>query len=189
MGLVRRWLTDAGRSTAGGVPKASSEAMTHMGNKCILDGDSIYCPKCKTTGYVKHVKPDANAWLISVGNGVSKMQCLSDDLCICKCTPPPRMIASDIETEQTACHVHSSEIVGDAVHWYIATGNDPSAIGITHDQRFKLTDENTGEPISGQSYVLECNGHTVEGETDADGMTQAIHAKSGASQVTIFLKA
>ncbi|MDY7576737.1 hypothetical protein RGU70_00155 [Herbaspirillum sp. RTI4] len=80
------------------------------------------------------------------------------------------------------------EIIGNGVSWFLNSGYDPAALGISADQRFLITDENTGEVLAGAAYVLECEGHQVEGVTDSDGMTQAIHAKAAAQSVTVYLK-
>ncbi|MFC0250765.1 PAAR domain-containing protein [Massilia consociata] len=44
------------------------------------------------------------------------------------------------------------------------------------DQHFLLTDQQTGEPLRDRHYRLTCNGKTVGGKSDANGMTQKIAA-------------
>jgi uncharacterized Zn-binding protein involved in type VI secretion len=51
--------------------------------------DPVLCPVCKTTGRIQ-----CDGARISTTGPDGREAALSDDLCICKCLPPPKLVAS-----------------------------------------------------------------------------------------------
>jgi type VI secretion system secreted protein VgrG len=55
-----------------------------------------------------------------------------------------------------------------------------------HDQRVRITDLNTGEPLSGQRYRVEMeDGQVIEGTTDTEGMTQMLKSSIAFGRYTL----
>jgi uncharacterized Zn-binding protein involved in type VI secretion len=75
------------KTTAGGIVKTAGSEDSLDGALCPLEGDLIDCPACGTQGVIKCVGPRISETF----NG--KEFALSDDLCICQCNPPPKLIA------------------------------------------------------------------------------------------------
>lgn len=86
--IRRRYHIRAGaKTTAGGTVKASSTWFRIDGVPVACEGDPVDCPACGTQGTIQCVMPRNPERL----NG--KEVALSDDACICNCSPPPRLIA------------------------------------------------------------------------------------------------
>jgi len=173
---------DDGLTPGGGVvkPRPQQYPSTYHGKLACYEGDPVYCNTCKSWGVTKCVPPYRPHT-----DPEGRQANLDGDLCLCKCPTPPRLKAS---FDNVRMGFEGHEIVGDAVSWFINAGHDPAAIGLRADQRFLITDVNTGEALAGVAYVLECDGVRVEGVTDGDGMTQAIHANTDAQPITVYLK-
>ena len=181
-GLVRHWICDGDLTTAGGTVKAKKLGESILGKDVAHEGDPIECPTCKSTGHIKCVPP------IRPAKGMDGRQKSAEgDLCICKCPTPPRLMASQTLSKAA---FNTAEIASNpaAVDWFVRAGHSVASIGLVANQRFLIADENTGEPQVGVSYVLECNGRQMEGVTDAEGMTQAIHFTKENEPVTVYLK-
>jgi uncharacterized Zn-binding protein involved in type VI secretion len=80
-------ITLGARTTAGGVVTTACTLDTLDGVPLALEGDTVDCPACQCKG---RIKCDGRR-VSSIING--KEYALSDDLCICNCDPPPRLIA------------------------------------------------------------------------------------------------
>ncbi|QCP53177.1 PAAR domain-containing protein [Trinickia violacea] len=76
-------------TTAGGRVQASGRDDPIDGVPVAYENDPVWCEKCRTTGYIACVGPRVS----STGSD-GRQQALSDDLCRCRCTPAPRLIAS-----------------------------------------------------------------------------------------------
>lgn len=160
-------------------PKPQKYPSTYHGKLACYEGDPVFCNACQSWGVTKCVqpyRPDTDP--------EGRQANLDGDLCLCKCPTPPRLKAS---FDDVRMGFGGHEIVGDAVSWFINAGHDPATIGLGADQRFLITDITTGEALAGTAYVLECDGLRVEGVTDDDGMTQAIHARGDGQPVTVYL--
>ncbi len=77
------------RTIVGGVVEAGDSADMLNGREQAYEGDPVSCPVCKTTGKIKCDGPR----LPTTGPD-GRQAALSDDLCICQCTPSPRLVAS-----------------------------------------------------------------------------------------------
>ncbi|WP_179403118.1 PAAR domain-containing protein [Burkholderia guangdongensis] len=76
-------------TTAGGLVRAGDRS-DHIGaSEQAYEHDPVWCPVCKTTGKIQC----AGARISSTGPD-GREAALSDDLCICQCSPPPKLVAS-----------------------------------------------------------------------------------------------
>jgi uncharacterized Zn-binding protein involved in type VI secretion len=82
-------------TTAGGVVKTASTKFNLNGAPLAVEGDLVDCPACHSEGVIKVVAPR----LPDRYNG--KQFALSDDLCVCKCNPPPKLVADQMFEYQT----------------------------------------------------------------------------------------
>lgn len=90
--IQRRYhIRDGAKTTAGGTVRASTTWYKLNGAPVACEGDTMDCPACGTTGIIQCVMPRIPERVNS------KEIALSGDLCICQCSPPPKLIA-----EQTA---------------------------------------------------------------------------------------
>lgn len=96
MGIaLRRALIKLGdKTTAGGTVIEGEPASRHHGTPLSYHGASIYCPACKQTGKACNVPP------MRPMRFMGKQALLENDICLCGCQPPPRLIAS-----QSTMHV------------------------------------------------------------------------------------
>ncbi|MGF6757000.1 PAAR domain-containing protein [Paraburkholderia sp. GAS42] len=80
-------------TTGGGRVIATTQHDTIRGRAVAYEHDPVWCPKCHTTGRIVCVgkRPPSR------GPG-GREQALSDDWCLCKCDPPPRLIALQRES-------------------------------------------------------------------------------------------
>jgi len=97
--IKRYYITLGAGTTAGGKVTTASSFMSINGVKAALDGDKVWCEQCHAEGHIALDGPR----LSSTCNG--RQYALGDDLCICKCNPPPRLVA--VQT-------HSSQIIDGA---------------------------------------------------------------------------
>ena len=92
---MRRALIKLGdKTTAGGTVVDGEPASKHHGTPLSYHGASIYCPACKQTGRACNVPP------MRPMGFMGKQALLENDICLCGCQPPPRLIAS-----QSTMHV------------------------------------------------------------------------------------
>lgn len=86
--MRRRILIQGDKTTVGGVVLDGVQSGFNGGIPIAFHGSQIWCPVCKTNGRLVN---DGPRQPMSFG-GVQVA--LENDLCVCKCTPPPRLIAS-----------------------------------------------------------------------------------------------
>lgn len=92
---MRRALIKLGdKTTAGGTVIEGEPASKHHGTPLSYHGAHIYCPACKQTGKACNVPPTRPMRFMG------KQALLENDICLCGCQPPPRLIAS-----QSTMHV------------------------------------------------------------------------------------
>jgi uncharacterized Zn-binding protein involved in type VI secretion len=94
--IYKRYYIRAGAKTdAGGVVKASSQHHMVNGMPLAREGDPIDCPACGTQGVIQCTTPRISHTLDG------KEFALSDDLCICECSPAPKLVADQGYKYQT----------------------------------------------------------------------------------------
>jgi uncharacterized Zn-binding protein involved in type VI secretion len=87
--MTRYLILDDDRTTANGAVHAKAAPFVLDGRPIAHENDDVVCPTCNTTGKIQCV----GARLPMTGPD-GRQVALSDDLCICKCTPAPKLVAS-----------------------------------------------------------------------------------------------
>ncbi|MEM5310668.1 PAAR domain-containing protein [Paraburkholderia sp. JHI869] len=86
---MRRYLILSGDKTAvNGTVVAAPTTVQFEGRDIAHEGDDVQCPACDTTGKIRCDETHQ----MTAPDG--RRAALSDDLCICKCDPPPKLVAS-----------------------------------------------------------------------------------------------
>ncbi|MCA8494969.1 PAAR domain-containing protein [Burkholderia arboris] len=78
-------------TTAGGVVQGGDSGDLLNGREQAYENDPVMCPACGSVGVIKCDGPRH-----SMTGPDGRQAALSDDLCICKCVPPPKLIASQL---------------------------------------------------------------------------------------------
>ena len=92
---MRRYnITTGSTTTVGGKVTSGCEGTSFNGEMISREGDRVACPACGTEGFIALTGPHLHEeW-----NG--KQAALEGDLCICKCDPPPELIANQSSKSQ-----------------------------------------------------------------------------------------
>ncbi len=181
--MHRYHITLGASTSAGGKVISATSCCSIDGVIVALEGDAIFCPACKSPGKIKIFGPRIpESW-----NG--KQVALQDDLCLCKCASPPRLIANQR---------HKYQVVGGAADTSAGTAEQTAttareaiqaaALGEQPAQvALRLLDDVTRAPIVGRRYRLELPGRVIEGVTDNGGYTQPINAADRAQLLAWYL--
>jgi uncharacterized Zn-binding protein involved in type VI secretion len=87
--MHKRYLITLGAPTSsGGKVTSATSGRLIAGVPVALEGDKVHCPQCGTDGEIKPGGPR----LTERWNG--REVALQDDLCICKCSPPPKLVSA-----------------------------------------------------------------------------------------------
>ena len=87
MSQKRYYIRAGAKTTADGIVRATSTFMKLNGLPVAREGDPVDCPACGEEGVIQCVMP-------RLRNQFDGKECaLSDDLCICACSPAPRLVA------------------------------------------------------------------------------------------------
>lgn len=159
--LLKRYHIRLGaKTTAGGIVKTASTRHFLNGSPLAVERDLIDCPACGSEGVIEVVPPR----LRDTYNG--KEFALSDDLCICKCSPPPKLVA-DQHMRYQMMAVASVESAKEA---------EARAVSANTEELLpmRLAEATTGRAHANCSYRLELRDKVIEGVTDADGLTRPL---------------
>jgi uncharacterized Zn-binding protein involved in type VI secretion len=176
---VRRYLIVLGdKTTAGGVVIQAEPTCTNHGKPLAYHGAQVYCHACKTTGYISNMPPYRTMTLMG------KQVALENDVCICKCSPPPRLIASQ---NNASMSFEADELAAMGLR---ADGSPlPKATAATHgtfDERFVLKD-GSGNGLANTYYTIKLpSGELRHGTTDSEGRT-ARYQTNGARNIAVHL--
>ncbi|QBE62738.1 PAAR domain-containing protein [Pseudoduganella lutea] len=175
--VIRYHITLGARTTAGGAVISASSARFINGVKVAVEDDKIACPACKSTGVIKPGGPR----IPETCDG--KQVALQDDLCICKCAPPPRLIANQtLKSQRIDGEGHAAGMALKAA----LVADDQSAIEQVSDDALPLllVHPGTEEPFNYRAYRLELtDDRTIQGTTDEDGATRPLTADERKSLV------
>jgi uncharacterized Zn-binding protein involved in type VI secretion len=164
----RFFICDGDVTTAGGVVTATGTHMPIYGRAVALEGDSVQCPSCKSTGHIQCVPP-----MRPVTGHANKQCSVEGDLCICQCTSPPRLIASQ---RQASMGFSASEIASTsgAATWLAHAGASLAGFGYTFD-RVVVLKNRSGGPLKNLPYKITLEtGQVFEGVTDGAGQTEKV---------------
>jgi uncharacterized Zn-binding protein involved in type VI secretion len=178
--IHRRYhIRDGAKTTAGGIVRASSQWLIVNGKALAREGDPVNCTACGTQGVIKCVMPRLT------DRFEGKEYALSDDLCICKCSPPPKLIAdqdykcqililASVESPEEAAMRKAEEAAARTAS--AKTAAAPAVSAKTADLRpLRFLDQETGKPHANRPYRLEMTGgKVVQGTTDANGCTRPL---------------
>jgi len=86
--MKRYYITVGAKTTVGGTVVNGLPRSRINGQAMAREGDEVKCPECNSFGTIICVEPRlSEAW-------DGRKPALHDDLCKCKCDPPPRLIAN-----------------------------------------------------------------------------------------------
>ncbi|UZA16253.1 PAAR domain-containing protein [Moraxella bovis] len=90
MPLTRYYILENDTTTAGGIVQTTTNPIVFNvdGKKQSCIGDDVWCSACQSMGKIVPTGPRLS---FSLGGA---MPALNDDLCLCKCNPPPKLINS-----------------------------------------------------------------------------------------------
>ncbi|RKT26453.1 putative Zn-binding protein involved in type VI secretion [Paraburkholderia sp. RAU2J] len=173
--MKRYFIVLGDKTTAGGVVIQGEESCTNHGKPLAYHGAQVYCHACKTTGYICNIPP----YRPMVLRG--KQVALENDICLCKCEPPPRLIASQ---NTSSMSFDSGEL---AAMGYTSNGTRilQAAADALYDEQFTLTDS-VGTPLPNTYYTIIRPGDVLHGTTDSQGRT-ARYQTNGAQHISIHL--
>jgi uncharacterized Zn-binding protein involved in type VI secretion len=92
--VERYHITVGAKTTANGTVRTGCTNCSINGMDQAREGDEVYCPTCETIGVIVCDGPR----LVDTTNGLNFA--LEGDLCYCKCTPRPRLIANQTLSSQ-----------------------------------------------------------------------------------------
>ena len=166
---MRRYLiTLHARTTAGGRVSRASAGVEIDGAPVALEGDTVECPACAGRGRIVCVGPRIpETW-----NG--RHLALENDLCSCRCVPPPRLLPRQSLRAQVL------KDCGGA----LATPVEPSVPARrarpAFGGRYLLLDAHTGAPLAHREYaVVRAGGRLEFGRSDALGQTHLLASPAG----------
>ena len=87
--MTRYMILDGDHTTVAGTVRATATSFELGGRHIAHEGDDVICPACKTVGKIQCVGPRQ-----PMTGPDGRPVALSDDLCICKCAPPPKLVPS-----------------------------------------------------------------------------------------------
>lgn len=159
--IQRRYHIRAGaKTTAGGTVIASTTWFRIDGVPVACEGDPVDCPACGTQGIIGCVMPRNPERLDG------KEVALSDDLCICNCSPPPRLIAD----QAIRCQLF---LVADEPS--IGRAKEAATSSPLHDEQSRLI----ASSIEGIPYFIETfDGRTFSGRAGPGGLLPRVATQS-----------
>jgi uncharacterized Zn-binding protein involved in type VI secretion len=162
--LKRSYLKVGDKSSVSGTVVEGIPDTTHHGTELTFVGAAVACPACKTVG---HIVAKGPRW---PGSMMGKEPALEGDICVCKCDPPPTMLASQSDMFESF-ESHQLASMG-----YTDTGDPIEHASKAYDQHFRIINSD-GEPVEGLPYLLKSSdGTTVQGVTLANGKTELLSA-------------
>lgn len=173
--MQRYYITLGAPTTAGGKVISANHCDTIDGLPMALEGDTCWCPACDAEGIIVLDGPR----LSETFDG--REFALSDDLCLCKCNPPPRLVSAQafayqlIDSDRHAAQAGASAYT--AARLNASAGGAPASDGIP----FVLLDPRSQEPYPHRPYRLRLHEGVIEGTTDAHGATRPLSAAERAA--------
>nr|WP_088968453.1 PAAR domain-containing protein [Vogesella sp. LIG4] len=177
---MRRYHITLGALTSvGGRVVSASHMMTIDGRNMALEGDKIACPACQGPGSIICTGPRHMETL----NG--RHVALEGDLCACACVPLPRLLANQDRRCQQLENAMTLRPTLPAARALI-----PAATGSPQfDERFKLVDAESGQPLVDLAYAIERESGEIEhGRTDADGCTHLLSATTMTEKISLYVE-
>lgn len=168
--MRRSYLKVGDKSSAGGTVIEGIPLTTHHGTELTFLGAKVVCPACKSVG---HIVPKGPRW--SSDSMMGKDPALEDDICVCKCNPPPIMIASQLDMYESY-----------GSHQLASMGFGPTGLALADEPLskqwigFTLADAGSCEGLRCRAHFAD--GSVEEGVFDADGKVRFGRSNASACQ-------
>ncbi|WP_148225256.1 PAAR domain-containing protein [Methylovorus sp. MP688] len=169
MKISRAYVVNGDKTTAGGrvesLPLPSPWTIGNEAADISCEGDKVWCPACDSYGVTKCIPP-FRPMLGSDGRQIN----LDGDLCVCKCSVPPRLVAR--MTNYTAGFNYDAILkMYGCEEWleYAGLKLSESIIKRAGGKVFQFKDSETGQPLSNRKVVIKKGGEVSEAVTDSDG--------------------
>ncbi|WP_322092448.1 PAAR domain-containing protein [Paraburkholderia bannensis] len=145
--MRRKMIVEGDKTTKDGVVVTGDATMTSGGRPLAYVGAEVSCPACNSTGKIANVMPYMPMTFCS-----GKQVALENDVCLCKCDPPPKLIASQSDM------VMLLESDALAKMGYSASGQK-----LPSDQQPKYIEFNVTD--QGRLYGIRCVAYFDDGST------------------------
>lgn len=174
---VRYYILEGDTTTAGGIVQKTTNTPSFKvyGKEQSYIGDDVWCPACQSMG---KIIPDQDRLSTKV-NG--RMPALNDDLCLCKCTPPPKLVHSQmsfkeiIDDSRIAKHCQTPE----QQHRQAKLQNKEAEY-----HTLLILVDTLNNPLKNCFYSIKFeNGELLSGYTDDSGRTQEFLANKTISNI------
>lgn len=164
---MRRYhITLGAKTTAGGVVTTATSFCSINGVRMALEGDTVACPACRADGKIVCDGPRlSDKW-----NG--RQAALENDLCVCRCNPPPRLVAVQTHRSQWIA-AEEDHLTGQAA-MQAAQARLPRSMATTDELPLRLVDELAQQPHRNRPNRLDFPDKLIEGVTDEDGLTRPL---------------
>lgn len=165
---MRPFIVIGDQTDHGGVVVGSTMTTDTHGKRLARVGDQVTCPQ---KGHGTTVIVTGDPTMIVDGAPVAR----HGDKCACGATLISNQVVSRIGEGGAASALPISRQAAASVH-ASSSALQPSPGSPAHDfdQQFHLVDEASGSPIKGQRYRITWPGGTMEGVSDAEGLTQRV---------------
>ncbi|MBU9230283.1 PAAR domain-containing protein [Burkholderia multivorans] len=176
--MERYFIRIGDKTTSGGTVLQGKDSFKYHDKAVAYAGAQVYCPVCQTVGRIENVPPYRTMLL----NG--EQIALSDDLCICKCSPSPRLLASQ--------NTGSMSFSGHAIMKRepgLGNGLPSTATeSMRFNDRFKLYDQETHDLLVNKEYaILRSNGTIEYGVTDHEGCTHLLSSTAESETIHLYI--
>jgi uncharacterized Zn-binding protein involved in type VI secretion len=170
--MKRHTITLGASTSAGGKVISASSNASIEGVAIALEGDVIFCPACKSQGKILCIGPRIpETWN-------DRNVALENDLCVCGCLTPPRLVPNQSLRYQTVSESESGTS---------QTAATPASANTIFDDKYMLIDESTNEPMAKTEYAIRrANGHVEFGTTDEKGHTHLLATTAHAESIEIY---
>jgi len=166
--IDRYFITLGAATTAGGKVTSGNRFRTIGELPVALEGDTCWCPACLSEGVIV---PDGPRLDETVDG---RQLALHDDLCACKCSPPPRLVAA----QTFMCQSIDSDWYADKHAAATAAAARANADALDADAAamlpLVLIDPDTLAPLASGAYRLDLKEGRVEDTLDDKGNTRPL---------------
>lgn len=175
--MSRNFARKGDKTTANGDVLEGEPSFKHHGIPVAFHGAKVYCPACNSTGVLMTVPPHHPFKV----NG--KQVALEGDLCVCKCSPPPRLLASQSSARMS---FDGSSALASTQSRVRTSGGDADAV--RYSDHFQLVDEETGKPLAGVEYAIRRETGEIEyGVSAENGLTHLLSSTTATETVEIYI--
>ncbi|WP_414443473.1 PAAR domain-containing protein [Burkholderia sp. 22PA0106] len=166
-------------TTAGGTVIGGDPDNRILGREQAFELDEIWCPACQRTGRIVATGPR-----ISSTGPDGRESALSDDLCVCDCTPNPVLLASQ--------HVSYVEVEANS---HDSQASTPMPLAATplrdepNDSRwFFIEDSATAAALPNRDFIATIDGIRTTGKTDNEGYARVMANRDQRVEIHIVFR-